>query len=100
MNRRDFITAVGTSAGSVYAIMKALDLLETPASAQNSRSNRGQFRLQPRGRNKRIVILGAGLAGMACAYELGKVGYDCVILEARSRAGGRVMDTASRRSSY
>lgn len=30
MNRRDFITAVAASAGSVYAAMKALDLLETP----------------------------------------------------------------------
>jgi len=89
MNRRDFITAVAASTGSAIAVMKALDLLETPVSAQNSPSSRGSFRLQPRGKNKRIVILGAGLAGMASAYELGKVGYDCVILEARSRAGGR-----------
>ncbi len=84
MKRRDFITAVAASAGSVYAAMQALDLLEKPAAAQ-----KGPFRLQPRGKRKRIIILGAGLAGMASAYELGKVGYDCTILEARSRAGGR-----------
>lgn len=64
--------------------MQALDLLEKPAAAQN-----GPFRLQPRGKRKRIIILGAGLAGMASAYELGKVVYDCTILEARSRTGGR-----------
>jgi len=29
---------------------------------------------------------GAGLAGMAAAYELGKLGYRCTILEARGRA--------------
>lgn len=40
--------------------------------------------------NKKIIILGAGLAGMAAAYELGKLGYDCTLLEARNRAGGRV----------
>ncbi len=39
---------------------------------------------------RKVVILGAGLAGMTTAYELGKLGYDCTVLEARSRAGGRV----------
>jgi len=38
----------------------------------------------------RVVILGAGLAGMTVADELGKVGYDCRLLEARARPGGRV----------
>ncbi|MEH2248775.1 flavin monoamine oxidase family protein [Nostoc sp.] len=88
MNRRDFITTVAVSGGSAYAAMKALGLLEKPATAQ-SPSQRGSFQLQPNGRGKRVIILGAGLAGMACAYELGKAGYDCTILEARSRAGGR-----------
>ena len=41
------------------------------------------------GRGTRVIILGAGIAGMTAAYELGKAGYDCVILEARARAGGR-----------
>lgn len=89
MNRRDFVTTVAASAGSAYAVMKALDLLEKPATAQSNGSQRGEFRLQPSGSGNRVIILGAGLAGMACAYELGKVGYDCIILEARSRAGGR-----------
>lgn len=37
----------------------------------------------------KVTIIGAGLAGMAAAYELGKFGYDCQIIEARSFAGGR-----------
>ena len=37
----------------------------------------------------RVLILGAGLCGMATAYELGKLGYDCVLFEARARSGGR-----------
>ncbi|OKH24650.1 flavin monoamine oxidase family protein [Chroogloeocystis siderophila] len=89
MKRRDFITAVAASAGSAYAAMKALDVLEQPATAQQPPSPKGPFQLQRRGNRKRVIILGAGLAGMAAAYELGKVGYECVILEARSRAGGR-----------
>jgi monoamine oxidase len=47
------------------------------------------FRLEGDGNGKEVLILGAGLAGMAAAYELGKLGYKCTILEARERAGGR-----------
>jgi monoamine oxidase len=40
-------------------------------------------------KGKKVVILGAGLAGMTAAYELSKAGYTCQVLEARSFAGGR-----------
>jgi monoamine oxidase len=36
-----------------------------------------------------VLILGAGIAGLAAAYELEKAGYHCLILEARDRPGGR-----------
>jgi monoamine oxidase len=39
---------------------------------------------------RRIIVVGAGLAGLSAAYELGLVGYDVTILEARTRPGGRV----------
>jgi monoamine oxidase len=37
-----------------------------------------------------VLVLGAGLAGLASAYELNKAGFDVTVLEARSRPGGRV----------
>jgi len=37
------------------------------------------------------VVLGAGLAGLAAAHELQKGGWSVTILEARHRAGGRVL---------
>lgn len=37
----------------------------------------------------KVVILGAGLAGLTAAYELGKAGYQVQVLEARGFAGGR-----------
>jgi monoamine oxidase len=46
--------------------------------------------LQGNGNGKRIIILGAGMAGLAAAYELGKVGYECTVLEVRNRPGGRI----------
>jgi len=45
--------------------------------------------LQGGGGGKKVVILGAGLAGMVAALELGKAGYQCEVIEARSYAGGR-----------
>jgi monoamine oxidase len=41
------------------------------------------------GANSSVVILGAGIAGMTAAWELGKLGYRCILLEAQRRAGGR-----------
>ncbi|MCH4270621.1 FAD-dependent oxidoreductase [Kerstersia gyiorum] len=46
-------------------------------------------RLQGSGKGKRVLILGAGIAGLTSAYELRKAGYDCMIVEARPIAGGR-----------
>lgn len=85
MKRRDFILRVAAAGGSTYAAMKALNLLGEPAVAVA-----GPFRLQPPRTGKtNVVILGAGLAGLAAAYELKKAGYRCTVLEARNRPGGR-----------
>src|SRR5690349_10368328 len=38
----------------------------------------------------KIIIIGAGMAGLSAAYELTQLGHDVTILEARTRPGGRV----------
>ncbi|MFV9503257.1 MAG: flavin monoamine oxidase family protein [Oscillochloridaceae bacterium umkhey_bin13] len=38
---------------------------------------------------QRIIVLGAGLAGLAAAQELSRQGQDVLVLEARERIGGR-----------
>jgi polyamine oxidase len=42
------------------------------------------------GRVERVVVVGAGIAGLTVANALGHGGVDCVVLEARDRIGGRL----------
>jgi monoamine oxidase len=39
---------------------------------------------------KRVIIIGAGMAGLVAGYELTRAGHDVLILEAQNRVGGRV----------
>ena len=38
----------------------------------------------------KVIVIGAGLAGLSSAYELAQAGHDVTVLEARARGGGRV----------
>lgn len=40
---------------------------------------------------RRVVVVGAGFGGLACAYELVSAGYDVTVIESRNRIGGRVL---------
>jgi len=42
------------------------------------------------GESQTVIVLGAGLAGLAAAMRLRQAGHDVTVLEARSRPGGRV----------
>jgi monoamine oxidase len=44
-----------------------------------------------RGPRKRVVVLGAGIAGLVAAYELKQQGHDVIVLEAQNRVGGRIL---------
>lgn len=84
ISRREFLNKTSLLAGTSFGAMSALGLIESSPAISKT------FEATGVKNGKKIVILGAGLAGMASAYELGKLGYDCQIIEARNRAGGRV----------
>ena len=85
LTRRAFLHRIAQLGGysAAFASMQALGLL--PAVGQSTLPQLpADF-----GKGKKVVILGGGIAGMVSAYELRKAGFDCTILEARNRPGGR-----------
>ena len=42
----------------------------------------------PKAGGKKVAIIGSGPAGLACSYDLAKMGYDVTIFEALHKAGG------------
>ena len=104
LTRRGFLKRAAAAGGVslAYEAMTSLGLLATPSQAP--------FNVSGRVSGVRVAILGAGLAGMTVAYELGKMGFECRLLEARARPGGRVLtvrrgtiseeDGASQKAAY
>ncbi|KLN34500.1 FAD-dependent oxidoreductase [Cellulosimicrobium cellulans] len=96
VSRRNFLQAVGvgSSAGVMFATMGAVGLAPTAAAQPRNESwtpPRGSdFSLTGRSA-KKVVVVGAGPAGLASAYELQKAGYRVTVLEARHRPGGRTL---------
>jgi len=42
------------------------------------------------GPSRRVVVIGAGMAGLVAAFELARQGHQPIVLEAQNRVGGRV----------
>jgi monoamine oxidase len=85
VTRRDFLLRVGQAGGygAAFLTMQGLGLMQPGKAAAAPLAAPGS------GNGVRVVVLGAGIAGLVAAYELRALGYECTLLEARSRPGGR-----------
>ncbi len=86
-SRRQFLNLVGAAGGSaaVYQASIALGLIPGGALAHTPRAEL----LNLGGKRRKVVVLGAGISGLTCAYELERAGYDVTVIEAARRIGGR-----------
>lgn len=69
LNRREFLKQSLRAAAALPVAAKYWQVAATP---------------------KKVIVIGAGLAGLAAAYELTQAGHQVTVLEARTRPGGRV----------
>ena len=67
---------------AAYGIAAALGAVPSPAHAQT-------LALGPARSGRKVVVLGAGIAGLVAAWELENAGYEVELLEASHRIGGR-----------
>ena len=79
LHRRGAVGGLGAAYGAMTAL--GLNAAEAATAAPALSPDLGQGR--------RVVILGAGIAGLVSAYELERAGFSVTILEARDRLGGR-----------
>ena len=88
LTRRRLAHLVGQAGGvaAAYATLAAIGALPTPASAQPPP-------VLPRdhGAGQRVIVLGAGIAGLSAALDLIAAGYAVTVLEADARIGGRCL---------
>ena len=87
VTRRNFIMAVSQAGGVAAAVLALQGMGLDPAFANEPAS---VLNLKPDGgKGIKVVVLGAGMAGLAAAYELRRGGYDVTVLEGRDRPCGR-----------
>jgi monoamine oxidase len=75
-DRRDFLRHLLTAAGLAVSPLDRLAF--------------GKWRIAAAQQPRRIIVVGAGLAGLVAAHELVKAGNQVVVLDAQLRPGGRV----------
>ncbi len=84
MSRRDLLSLIRNSCRQRGGVSSD----DEPRSRLRLRIQ-GPIELEGDPNGATVLVLGAGLAGLTAAYELGKVGYKVTVIEFNHRPGGR-----------
>lgn len=79
LSRRQFLQYIVTGVGALGTGLFGPTSIVASSSITDNTNNR-----------QSVLVLGAGLAGLSAAWELVDAGHEVTVLEARSRAGGKV----------
>ena len=90
ITRRQLLSMTGTISGAagMSGILAALGAIPHSAQAQVPSLRAARPR-------RKVLLLGAGISSLIAAMELEQAGYECEILEATHRVGGRCMTLRS-----
>ena len=72
-------------------VIHPLRCTQNPTTAEEYRRGWHPERIRPKHADERVLIVGAGPAGLEAALSLGRRGYDVSVADAADRAGGRVV---------
>ncbi len=75
--------------------MSPIRCTQNPTMGEEWRKGWHPEKIQTKGSDDKVLIVGAGPAGMECARALGHRGYDVVLAEAGTERGGRVVREAA-----
>ena len=87
LSRRMFLKRAALSLPALAALPRLSSAEPTPPAAQPGPPEAPPPRAES---PRKVIVVGAGLAGLTAAYELVSWGHDVTVLEAQRRAGGRV----------
>jgi monoamine oxidase len=85
LTRRNLLSKIGHvgGAGALAGAMQSVGMFGTGAVQAVPLPS------PEHGKGRKVIVLGAGIAGLVAAYELEQAGFAVTVLEARDRIGGR-----------